>query len=643
MRYPVSAACALAGVFALHPAAAVAQQWTEVKSPHFVVISSASQGQTRTLVWQLEQIRSAMAALFPWARVDLDRPIAVLAVGDERGMRSLAPEYFERKGGVRPASVWVGGADRYYFAIRADIQMEDRDTINPHINAYFSYASLVVDQSVPARMPEWFTRGFAGVLSNTIVRESEVLVGPPIPWHLERLRERSRLRVAALMNVSRASREFQTGEGLARFDAQAWALVHFLMFGEGGKHRPLLDRFTKLVAGGTAPDAAVREAFGSIDELEVDYVNYINRSIFTYHRFDVDASVKRESFPSRRLTPEEAAAVTALFHVAMQRTPEARAAIAAAGKGGAAPPDSHLAEALLLDREGKTDEARAAYERAVQGGSTSAYAHYRLAALLWRPQADAATLAALEPLLLKALSLNNRHAWTNALLGELRSVRGSGEGLPFARRAIGLEPRDARHRLTAARILARQRAYDAALEEVQAAITLAEPGAAWQEAEALRASIERARASQPQAAGKPAPTPSAVSAGATEPVRLGPGIDMPRLAFEAKPTYTAEALRMQVTGVIHVEAVVSADGAVESAKVAKCDLTSRLQDSTKEVERAQRERFLRTDFKAGTCDETFGLADEAVRTVKKWRFKPATKAGTPVPVIVEIEMSFTLD
>ena len=641
MRYRVWAVCALAGVLALHPAAAVAQQWNEVKSPHFVVISSASQGQTRTLVWQLEQIRSAMAALFPWARVDLDRPIAVLAVGDERGMRSLAPEYWERKGGVRPASVWVGGPDRYYFAIRADLQAEGRDTINPHVTAYFSYASLVVDQSVPARMPEWFTRGLAGVLSNTIVRDSEVLVGPPIPWHLERLRERSRLRLAALMNVSPASREVQSGEGLERFDAQAWALVHFLMFGDGGKRRPLLDRLTKLVAGGTAPDAAVREAFGSIDELEADYVNYVNRSIFTYHRFDVDASVKRENFPSRRLTAGEAAGAAALFHVAMQRTSDARAAIAASRQGGAAPPEALLAEALLLDREGKADEARAAYERAVKGGSTSAYAHYRLATLLWQPQADAATLAAVEPLLLKALSLNNRHAWTNALLGEVRSVRGSGEGLPFARRAIALEPREARHHLTAARILARQRAYDAALDEVQAAITLAEPGAAWQEAESLRSSIERAKAAQPQGAAQPA-APSGALAGAPEPVRLGPGIEMPRLASEAKPGYTAEAMRMQLTGVIHVEAVVSVDGTVQSAKVAKCGLKSRLQDSAKEEEKPQRDRLLRSAFKAGTCDETFGLDAEAVRAVKQWRFTPAMKGGAPVPAIVEIEMSFTL-
>ena len=150
---------------ALSPVPAVAQQWIEMTSPHFVVISNAGPSAAGTLVWQLEQIRSAIAALFDWARVDPDQPVVVFALKDERSMKTLAPMYWERKGGVRPVSVWVSGADRNYLAIRTDVRAEDRDLINPHVNAYYSYASFILQESIDRKLPEWFSRGFAGVLS----------------------------------------------------------------------------------------------------------------------------------------------------------------------------------------------------------------------------------------------------------------------------------------------------------------------------------------------------------------------------------------------------------------------------------------------------------------------------------------------
>jgi tetratricopeptide (TPR) repeat protein len=486
---------ALGVALALHAKPSEAEQWVEMRSAHFVVTSNAGQSTTRTLVWQLEQVHSAIASLFAWARVDLDRPVAVFAVKNEDSMKALAPRYWEQKGSVRPASVWVTGPDQHYLAIRADVQAEEgRGEINPHINAYFSYISLILQQSIDNDAPLWITRGLAGVLSNTIVRNTYILVGPPIPWHLQHL-QGSRLTLPALMKVTRSSPEYTSGDKLSRFDAQSWALVHFLIFGDKGVRRPKLDQFTKLVSSGVDIDVAMREAFGQISDLEGDFVTYIGRDLFSFLRVEVDASVKRESFPSRPRTASESAGALALFHVAMNRPVEARAAIKLARQATPAVPDSFLAEGLLLDREGgKNDEARAAYERAVENGSSSGYAHYRLATLRWRPQPDRDALAGIEKLLLKAVALNNRHAASNAFLGQVRSLLGSGEALPFVRRAIALAPREPSHRLTAARILLRQKAYDEALKEGEAALALVRTDEERREAQALVASI---RASKP--------------------------------------------------------------------------------------------------------------------------------------------------
>ncbi len=94
--------------------------------------------------------------------------------------------------------------------------------------------------------------------------------------------------------------------------------------------------------------------------------------------------------------------------------------------------------------------------------------------------------------------------------------------------------------------------------------------------------------------------------------RPGNGVTNPVLVREVKPNYTAEAMRAKIQGVVWLEAVVMENGSVGQVRVTR------------------------------TLDPTFGLDIEAERTVKKWVFRPGTRLGQPVPVLIEIEMSFTL-
>ena len=96
--------------------------------------------------------------------------------------------------------------------------------------------------------------------------------------------------------------------------------------------------------------------------------------------------------------------------------------------------------------------------------------------------------------------------------------------------------------------------------------------------------------------------------------RPGNGIMPPTLIRpEAKPNYTAEAMRAKIQGRVTLEAVVLVDGSVGQVRVIR------------------------------SLDPTFGLDQEAIRTAKRWRFSPGTdRFGQPVPVLVVIEMDFTL-
>jgi len=470
-----------------------AEQWREVKSAHFTVTSNAGQTDTVNLAWQLEQVRSAIATIYPWAKVDLSRPLAVFAVKDEAAMKALAPEYWERKGDLHPVSVWVTGPDQHYLAVRTDVLAESRGDVNPFHASYFSYVSLILRQSLERPMPEWFMRGLSGVLSNTIVRESAIQLGPPIPWHLQEIRDQARFKLSELVAVRQDSPMLRQGDALSRFDAQSWALVHFLMFADGGARWGQLDRYVKAVFAGADPQAAFREAIGNPDDLETPFRIYISRALFSFRQINVDASVKREGFAVRPLPPAESASRRALFHVAMGRPAEARAAIADARKAGDAP-DAFVAEALLLDRDQKTEEAKAAYERATAAGTTIEYAYYRLASLLWVANAPPETMQRVEALFSQAITLNVRDAWAYASLGEVRSILGSpGDPMGIVKRALSLEPGEAHHHLRAASVLWRQKKWDEALVHAQAARELADSDEMRRSAAEMIDGISRAR------------------------------------------------------------------------------------------------------------------------------------------------------
>ena len=247
------------------------------------------------------------------------------------------------------------------------------------------------------------------------------------------------------------------------------------------------------MSGGTDASAAFAETLGPVEALEGPFRVYFQGSLFTYRRINVDASVERERFPVRALPPAESASVRASFHAAMNRPVEARAAIAEARKADPNAAGSYAVEGVLFDREEKRDEAKAAYAKAAELESTSAFAHYRLASLTWQPSPSRETLAEIEKHLAKAISLNNRYAAAYAWLGETRAALGTGDPMGLIRRAISIEPREAHHRLRAARVLVRQGKPAEARPDAEAALALAETDADRREAQELLDTIARAR------------------------------------------------------------------------------------------------------------------------------------------------------
>ena len=81
---------------------------------------------------------------------------------------------------------------------------------------------------------------------------------------------------------------------------------------------------------------------------------------------------------------------------------------------------------------------------------------------------------------------------------------------------------------------------------------------------------------------------------------------------QVRPQYTSEAMHAKIQGVVTLEALVLPDGTVGDVRIAR------------------------------SLDPVFGLDREAMRAVKAWTFVPATRGGTPIPMWVSIELTFTL-
>jgi TonB family protein len=91
---------------------------------------------------------------------------------------------------------------------------------------------------------------------------------------------------------------------------------------------------------------------------------------------------------------------------------------------------------------------------------------------------------------------------------------------------------------------------------------------------------------------------------------VGGGVSAPIPIYKPEPAYSEEARKAKYQGTVVLWIVVDASGGVTDCKVVK--------------------------------PLGLGLDEKAVETVRTWKFKPALRNGTPVPVRVMVEVSFRL-
>ena len=94
--------------------------------------------------------------------------------------------------------------------------------------------------------------------------------------------------------------------------------------------------------------------------------------------------------------------------------------------------------------------------------------------------------------------------------------------------------------------------------------------------------------------------------------RPGNDVTSPVPIRRAQPSYTSEALRARAQGTITVECVVEPNGECGEMRVVR------------------------------TFTPPFGLDQQALDAARRWRFRPGTRGGDPVPVLVNLELEFNI-
>ena len=106
------------------------------------------------------------------------------------------------------------------------------------------------------------------------------------------------------------------------------------------------------------------------------------------------------------------------------------------------------------------------------------------------------------------------------------------------------------------------------------------------------------------------PGPPIAGLGADGPYRPGGEVTPPIKIYDLSPTYTEEGRQNRIQGVVILETIVDAHGDVVRVKVLK--------------------------------GLPLGLTESAVETAKQWKYRPATRLGEPVAVIMNVTVRFSL-
>ena len=204
---------------ALAPCTARAEeQWIEVQSPHFSILTDGGEKSGRDLGHQFEQMRSVFAQLFS-RQIRQSVPLQIIALKSSRQLSEYAPLYQGKP--VKTVGFYLRSQDRDYIVLEVDAP-------NRWETVFHEYAHLLLAANLPD-LPPWFTEGFAEFYSTIAIDSKHATIGHAPESVAEVLRHEALMPVATLFAVDHDSPVYNDdSDPRSIFYAESWLVVHYL-------------------------------------------------------------------------------------------------------------------------------------------------------------------------------------------------------------------------------------------------------------------------------------------------------------------------------------------------------------------------------------------------------------------------------
>src|SRR5437868_6249067 len=193
--------------------------WTEVRTPHFVLMTDAGEKKGREVGLRFEQMRSVFGTLLQRAKINIPVPTEIIAFRNHGEIEKYAGLFHGKP--VEVAGFFQPGQDRNFIAV--DLSSED-----PYEVVFHEYAHMLLNANYP-RTQVWFDEGFAEYFSATQITNKEVAVGGAHEGHALLLNESRWFPLADLFQVTPGSRVYnESGDHRSLFYAESWVVVHYI-------------------------------------------------------------------------------------------------------------------------------------------------------------------------------------------------------------------------------------------------------------------------------------------------------------------------------------------------------------------------------------------------------------------------------
>jgi tetratricopeptide (TPR) repeat protein len=447
------------------PLQAKEQSWIEIRTTHFTVVTDAGTSDGVAVAQRFEQFRAVLKQVLPRARVDPGRPVVIVAARNKASLKELLPGWEAR--GQDPIGVFIAGPEKHYVVLRVDLPEAGAQHLVLHEYTH------VLTQLNFVRVPLWLGEGLAEFYAGLDIEGGEAVVGRPDLWHIGLLRKSQLLPIETLLAVDHSSPHYGERDKSSLFYAQSWALVHYLLMGDGQANVRRFRDYVGLITAGVDPMEAARRALGDLKQLGRTLEAYVHNVDFYMARVDTSTSAPQPEPVARTLTRAESLAVRGDLHRRLRQMAQSRALLEEAARLDPQLAAARESLALLCLDEQKPDEALRWAGEAVVAGPARHLAHYTHGLALMAQGGDPKRI---EASLTRAIELDGTFAEGHTTLADFYvwQRRDLQRALALARKAVELEPGELRDQLVVGRVLLAMNSLEAARHSGEQALRMAD-------------------------------------------------------------------------------------------------------------------------------------------------------------------------